>query len=53
MATQEKNRNMTMMSMEEALAEFDGEVARLEREIEELNEHVNSGKTALGIPFYR
>lgn len=53
MATQEKNQNLALMSMEEALMEFDEELNRLEREREELNQHVASGRSALGYSFYK
>ena len=53
MATQEKNSNMALMTMDEALAEFDAELSRLEQEQRDLDEHINSGRSAMGISFYR
>lgn len=53
MATQEKNQNLALLSMEEALMEFDEELNRLERERKELDQHVVSGRSALGHSFYR
>lgn len=53
MVTQEKNQNLVLLSMEEALMEFDEELNRLERERKELDQHVTSGRAALGYSFYR
>lgn len=53
MATQEKNQNLALLSMEEALMEFDEELKRLERERNELEIFCNSGKSAMGYQFYK
>lgn len=53
MATQEKNQNHTLMSVEEALLEFDAEIERLESHHQALDDHYNSGKSVMGINFYR
>jgi len=53
MATKEKNQNLALLSMEEALMEFDEELNRLEREREELEIHCQSGKAAMGYSFYK
>lgn len=53
MTTQEKNQNLALLTMEEALMEFDEELNRLERERTELDQHVVSGRSALGYSFYR
>lgn len=53
MATQEKNQNFALLSMDEALMEFDEELNRLEREREELEAFCKSGKSAMGYQFYK
>lgn len=53
MATQEKNQNFTLLSLDEALMEFDAEVDRLERDRQALDDFCASGKSALGYSFYK
>jgi len=51
MATQEKNQNFAMLSLDEALMEFDCEVDRLERDRQALEDFCKSGKSVLGYKF--